>query len=119
MIKWDCAETHKLFSFHPILSAAVNGHIDIVKFLAPLTKYPNTPVYGSNTTPIHTAASNGYLEIVKFLNLNFRTWDNKTAIELASENGHDEIVRVLKFYIENVQQERQLTSDYEEAILAF
>ena len=50
----------------PLYLAACNGHIEIVKFLVPLTDNPNTKdVYGR--TPMCLVAEEGHTEIVKYL----------------------------------------------------
>ena len=50
----------------PIHHAAREGHLDVIKFLAPLTENPNAPdMYGD--TPIHEAASFGNLDVIRFL----------------------------------------------------
>ena len=43
----------------PIYRAAVNGHTEIVKILAPLTDDPNAPNKDGDT-PIHMAALEGH-----------------------------------------------------------
>ena len=49
-----------------IHAAAVNGRIEIIKFLAPLIDEPNIKdVYGNN--PIDLATKNGHNDVVKFL----------------------------------------------------
>ena len=50
----------------PIYFAVINGHLEIVKYLAGLAKNPNASTQ-NGLTPIHTAAHYGHLEIVKFL----------------------------------------------------
>ena len=51
---------------HPIITAAENGHVEVIKFLAPLTDNPNAPnIYGE--TPISIADNRGYTNIVKVL----------------------------------------------------
>ena len=52
-------------NFTPIEWAENNGHIEIVKILAPLSVNPNESK--SNYTPIQHAANNGHTEIVKIL----------------------------------------------------
>ena len=49
-----------------ISRAALNGHTEIVKILAPLTDNPNTPERNGRT-PIYKAAWKGHTEIVKIL----------------------------------------------------
>ena len=50
----------------PIHHAAREGHLDVIKFLAPLIENPNAPnIYGD--TPIHEAASFGHLDVIRFL----------------------------------------------------
>ena len=53
----------------PIHIAAMRGHTEIVKILAPLTDNPNAP-NNFGETPIQMANQNGHTEIVKFLSLN-------------------------------------------------
>ena len=56
----------KSWHLSPIHEAAWNGHIEIVKILAPLTDNPNAPD-ADGRTPIHKAALNGHTEFVKIL----------------------------------------------------
>ena len=50
----------------PIHHAAREGHLDVIKFLAPLIENLNPQdVYGD--TPIHEAASFGHLDVIRFL----------------------------------------------------
>ncbi len=54
----------------PIHSAAKNGHIDVLKVLAPLTKNPNRgTVHGKflGETPIQTAQRTGHHEFSRML----------------------------------------------------
>ena len=82
-----------------IYMAAMNGNIEIVKILAPLTANPNAPNnYGE--TPIHKASWNGHTEIVKILapltdNPNAPDKDGFSPIICAASLGHTKIVKIL------------------------
>ena len=55
------------FGRHPIHLAAMNGHLDTVKYLVNFTEKPIMPDSRIGLTPIHLAARNGHLYVVKFL----------------------------------------------------
>ena len=50
----------------PIHHAAREGHLDVIKFLAPLTENPNAPDKHGNT-PIDLAIRRGHNEVAQFL----------------------------------------------------
>ena len=50
----------------PIHHAALEGHTEIIKILAPLTDNPNVP-NKTGVTPIYIAAHEGHTDIVKIL----------------------------------------------------
>ena len=84
----------------PIHWAALNGHTEIVKILAPLTDNPNS-ADNSGITPIHQAAWIGQTEIVKILapltnNPNAPDKDGYTPIEFSK---NVEIQRILKSFL--------------------
>ena len=115
-------EVQKAFQ-KKIFCAALNGHSEIVKILAPLTDNPNIPgpiFIASNfehaekiaaswnnpntkffgDTPIYCAARMGHTEIVKILapltdNPNAPNIHGDTPIYWAAWNGHSEIVKIL------------------------
>ena len=76
----------------PIHHAAREGHLDVIKFLAPLTENPNAPdMYGD--TPIHEAASFGNLDVIRFLaplteNPNKPNKNGLTPIDVAMKNNY-------------------------------
>ena len=109
LINWNFTKSNNPFSsLHPITWAVNNGHTNVVKFLAPLMKYPNALDRKLRVTPMYIAAREGHLEIVKILaplskNVEgpwrqAKVWATK-AIKVATENRRDEIVRILKSYI--------------------
>ena len=55
------------FGDTPIHEAAFNGHLDVIKFLAPLTENPNTTNLKNGETPVDVAIKRGYNEITQFL----------------------------------------------------
>ncbi|KAH8816506.1 hypothetical protein F5884DRAFT_896275 [Xylogone sp. PMI_703] len=83
----------------PLLSAAAEGHIGVVKLLlengADITILSNR-----RWTPLHLASYNGHIEVVKLLLekgadvtiINNRGW---TPLHLASYNGYIEVVKLL------------------------
>ena len=66
----DDPNTRDWFGSTPIIEAAIKGHIDVLKFLAPLTKTPNR-----------------------------KTKWRETPIERAQRRGHHEFARILQSYI--------------------
>ena len=79
--------------------AAGEGHIEIVKILAPLTVNPNAPE-NDGDTPIHLAARLGHTEIVKFLvpltdNPNSLNNDGETPFSIAK---NAKIRKILKSF---------------------
>ena len=71
------------------------GHLEIIKFLVPITKRPNSP-NSHGVTPICSASTCGHLEIVKYLtsfdkNPNALTNLGATPLYLAASKGHEEI----------------------------
>ena len=84
----------------PILYAARDGNIEIIRFLIPLADNPNDP-QNQGVTPIQAAAANGDLEIVKILAslknncLNVTDKYGWTALHTAAVNGEIEITKFL------------------------
>ena len=82
-----------------IYCAALNNHLETVKFLVRLGFNPNTPdCYGS--TPIMKAAGMGHFEIVKYLTAkmeepNTPDEHGETPIHVSAEAGYTEIVKYL------------------------
>ena len=90
----------------PIHIAAMNGHVDILKFLVSFTDDPNIPGrFGASIwTPIFFAADIGNIDILKFLapltkNPNGGKSHGKTPIQWAQSKGHDEFARLLQSFI--------------------
>jgi len=74
--------------------AALNGHLDIMKFL--VEKGANMHAY--NDYALRVAAKNGHLDIVKYLvsaSANIHAGDDY-ALRLAADNGHTKVVRYLE-----------------------
>ena len=71
--------------------AAINGHIDLVRWLHFNHKE------GCTTNDMDLAAKNGHLEIVKFLHFNRKEGCTKRAMDYAAHNGHLQIVKWLHF----------------------
>ena len=89
----------------PIYYAAMRGHFEIVKLLAPYTSNPNIPNQDGDT-PIHQAAFNGHLEIVKFLvsmasNPIIANKYGRTPIHFAAGEGHFEVLKLLALHTSN------------------
>ena len=81
--------------------AAIDGIIDLVKILAPLTTNPNAP-NEDDVTAIHYAAKRGHVEIINILasftiNPNFPSHRGfgYTPIYWAAYWGHPEVIKVL------------------------
>ena len=90
---------------NPIHSAACNGHVNVVKFLANFTKIPNAPDR-KGWTPIHSAAGNGHMEIIEYLvaftdNANSPDQDGLTPIHEAACTGLVNVVKFLANFAEN------------------
>ena len=85
----------------PLHSAAINGHLAVVKYL--ITELGCNPQVGDNDglTPLHYAALNGYLAVVKYLiselGCNPQVGDNDglTPLHYAALNGCHDIVKFL------------------------
>ena len=93
---------------YPIHAAAITGHADVIKYLAPLSKNPNAPDT-MGKTPIYLAAKYGHLECIKALaplckNPNTPLFAKpessaQTPIQAAEMNGHDEIKSFLQSFL--------------------
>ena len=89
-----------------IANAALNGHLNIVKILAPITIDPVSPGYFGNT-PIWFASWRGHIDVLKFLaplskNPNkpsIYSGYSDSPIERAQKQGHHEFARILQTYI--------------------
>ena len=86
--------------YTPLALAAMNGYVDIVKFMAGFTKTPNAKGL-MDWTPIQLAAKFGRLEVVKLLvkltdDPNSSDSFCTTPIEIAKQNGHHEIAKFLE-----------------------
>ena len=64
---WPHYPNESKSDFTPIEYAAMNGHTDIVKILAPLTVNPNETKSFFTVTPIERAVMKGNMEMVKIL----------------------------------------------------
>lgn len=93
----------------PLALAAMNGYVDIAKFMAIFTKTPNAKGL-IDWTPMQLAAKHGKLEVVKLLveltddpnsSDNFVT----TPIEIAKNNGHIDIANFLEEFNNNNAKE--------------
>ena len=77
-----------------IYHATVFGHLEIIKFLAPLTDNPNSPCKDGKT-PLHVAAEKGYLKVCEAILKNIQgkmpKWKGKTPLMLAFEKNHFEL----------------------------
>ena len=83
----------------PIHVAAMYGHLEVVKLLAPLIESTKTSQY-MGWTPLQLAAMNGCTEVVKVLatfceNANAPQYGGWTPMQLAAENGHTGVVKAL------------------------
>ena len=97
---------------NPIIKAAENGLLEVIKLLAPLMKKsslsPNFP-NSHGQTPIYLAAEKGHVEIVKYLapyseNPNAPTDNGDTPINVAATNydlKRDEIIQFLLPFVNN------------------
>ena len=84
----------------PIYWAATNGHLEIIKILAPITKNPNSNGFSRDGTPIDSATSQGFIEVIKFLatftnNPNEPDSNGWTPIHEAALGGYLEIIKFL------------------------
>ena len=89
----------------PLHFAALNGHVETVKFLAKFTNSPNAPNdYGE--TPLLVAAVRGHLGVVKFLKSvtdtpNAPDSAGSTPIYEAARYGHLDVVKYLFHFTDN------------------
>ena len=84
----------------PIAIAAINGHLNIIKILAPITKYPNIGRY--IFTPIFYAACIGHIDIFKYV-VPLNTTEDQLRI-IASNlrypyHRNHEFINILESYI--------------------
>ena len=100
-------------TFRQQLSQAVlNGHTEIVRALAPLTKSIKTSKkFGHDL--IHNAAGGGYAEIIKILiplvkDPNAPDKRGFTPIHWAAKNGHTEIIQILATFIDNLTVAKEI-----------
>ena len=87
--------------------AIMNGHLEIVKILAPFTENVNfsQSKQADGYTPILEAAFHGYIDIIKYLtsltkNVNVPDDIGRTPLDVAKQHGHDEVVRFLQNFLE-------------------
>ena len=77
--------------------AAMKGHLNIIKILAPITKNPNSIKKQISFTPMHYAAFNGDIGILKFL-VSFTSDLNSPpfgTIHMAATKGHTDVLKFL------------------------
>ena len=94
----------------PLMMAAANGHLEIVKALASLGGQVNAR-NNNGATALMVAAFGGHLEVVKLLlslgsELNARTGGGVTALSAATEGGHRDVVALLKALAEQPAEKR-------------
>lgn len=91
-----------LTSGETILSrAAMEGHLEILKFLAGKGASINTQETASRYTPLHWAVRSGNLEMVQFLvekgaGLTVKNVDGKTPYDMARDAGNEAMMEILK-----------------------
>ena len=80
--------------------AAMNGQVDVLKFLAPLTKNPNSNG-GCTPRSIQVAQQRGHHELARFLQIitTITNTAGKTPIEVAQKRGHQEFARILQSFM--------------------
>ena len=76
----------------PLHCAALEGHLDVVRFLVEVGVDKNQPTTDTGVTPLHSAAHFGHLDIARFLlevgsNRDHQLRDGSTALHLAAEVG--------------------------------
>eukprot|EP00992_Anisonema_acinus_P013965 TRINITY_DN9031_c0_g2_i1.p1 TRINITY_DN9031_c0_g2~~TRINITY_DN9031_c0_g2_i1.p1 ORF type:complete len:537 (-),score=115.20 TRINITY_DN9031_c0_g2_i1:88-1698(-) len=83
----------------PLLAAALNGHLEIVRYLLGLGVVVDAPL-AAGATPLYAAAQNGHADIAKLL-LSFNAdpahanSNGATPLFIAGQKGHAEVVAVL------------------------
>ena len=80
--------------------AALNGHLDVVKYLVGNAKTTPLVKNKEGNTPIHLASKNCHVEVVRFLvntcdKADVRNNKNETPVDLARESGNRRIVKFL------------------------
>ena len=83
----------------PIILACEKGHIEVVKFMVPISTNPFASD-NQGLNPLHIAASQGHANIVRYLlnkglSPDSQNYDGKTSIYLAAQNNHTTILKVL------------------------
>ncbi|ETV97239.1 hypothetical protein, variant 5 [Aphanomyces invadans] len=75
-----------------MLTAASNGHVDIVEFFH---RHMGTDTHPDTTKLMDAAASNGHLAVVQFLHFHRREGCTSSAMDLAASHGHLDILAFL------------------------
>ena len=83
-----------------LISAAKNGHWDIVPLLLRLGAETDNKSENNIDTPLHYAASNGHIDVVKVLldggaDPNVETMNGWTPLHSAAKEGHKDVARLL------------------------
>ena len=86
-------------SIPAIVIAAIDGNVNVIKILAPITKDPISRG-DYKCTPIHIAAIQGYVDIIKYLayftnDPNTPDYNGHTPILAAASKGHIEVLKFL------------------------
>ena len=90
----------------PLHGAAMNGHLDVYKFLIKYAIDKNPPMhYQTNWTPLHYAAYHGHLEICKLILTNIddklpRDSNGVTPLHIAAERKH---LDIFDLFLENIK----------------
>ena len=103
----NAASTHQISPMH---YAAVNGCLELVRFLVELGADKNQPA-SLGETPLHFAAREGHLDIVRFRSWGQPSADNTTSY-WAAQYGH---IDIFKFLVD-VAAEDEPTRDYREIL---
>lgn len=88
--------------YSPLMLAAYNGHLELVRYLLENGADPNSVDYGESSI-LMGVAFKGYTEIIKLLidygaNLEHRNSKQQTALDFAQMFGRTDAVKLIKSY---------------------
>ena len=87
-----------------IYFAAMNGHLEVVKYLYKMGADPNTKTLNKGWCPIHAAAGMDHVKVIKFLiscgcDKDSKTDTMRTPLHIAAEEGMVNVVKLSLIHI--------------------